>query len=420
MRVLVVGSGGREHALSWKIAQSPLLSALFCAPGNPGVEEIAARPDIRDTHIEGIVTFCEKERIDLVVVGPEAPLMLGLSNRLHERGIPVFGPCAEGARIEGSKAFCKQLLREKGVPTAEYRVFDEYVEAASYARVAPYPVVIKADGLAAGKGVFIVAEPGVALRVLEDLMLRGTLGEAGRRVVFEEYLEGPELSLLCLVSGTSVVPLAPSRDHKRVGDNDTGPNTGGMGAISPVPGVGQALIDEIIERIVSPTARALSDIGIDYRGVLYAGLVLTTEGPKVLEFNARFGDPETQSILPRLDEDLLPLLRDTANGTLVPRQVKWKDKACVCVVAASGGYPGTYTTGHRISLPRVTEDTVIFHAGTARDADGCLVTAGGRVLSVTALGDDIKGAADLAYDVMSGVRFHGMHYRTDIGRGEEV
>ncbi len=418
MRVLIVGSGGREHALAWKLSQSPALTRLYAAPGNPGIATVAECVPISAEAIPGLVAFAERERIGLTVVGPEVPLALGLADALEERKLPCFGPSRHAARIESSKAFAKDLMARHGIPTAHARSFTNPADATRHARFLGPPLVVKADGLAAGKGVTVCRDEASALEAIDQLMIKKIFGAAGETVVIEECLEGEEASFFALTDGRQVLPLDAAQDHKAVFDGDRGPNTGGMGAYSPAPIVSGALADEVMEKIVTPTVRALAEAGHPYRGVLYAGLMLTANGPKALEFNARFGDPETQPLLLRIEDDLLPLLHATATGDSLPKSVRFSRKAAVCVVVASGGYPGEYVTGKPISgveAAQAIPGVVVFHAGTTM-RDGQLLTAGGRVLGVTALGRTIGDAITQAYEAVSKIHFDGMHYRSDIGR----
>ncbi len=418
MRVLVVGGGGREHALAWKLAQSPRLGALYAAPGNPGIAALARCVPIRADAVDELAAFAERERIDLTVVGPELPLTLGLADRLLARGRPVFGATRAAAALEGSKAFCKQLLARHGIPTARFGVFDEPAGARAFARALGGRAVVKADGLAAGKGAIVCDAVDAADRAIADMLERRVFGEAGARVVVEERLVGEEVSFFALTDGERICPLAAAQDHKTVFDGDRGPNTGGMGAYSPAPRLDPGLADRIVETIVRPTVRAMAAEGRPYRGVLYAGLMLTADGPQVLEYNARFGDPECQVLVTRLDGDLLPLCQAVAEGRGLPEAVAWRPAAAVCVVLASGGYPGSFKTGYPIAgvdAAAARPGVTVFHAGTARE-DGRLVTAGGRVLGVTATGADLPAAVRLAYAAVEDVRFEGMHYRRDIGR----
>ncbi|WP_124726511.1 phosphoribosylamine--glycine ligase [Staphylospora marina] len=415
MRVLVVGGGGREHAIVWKLAQSPDVEKIWCAPGNGGIAELAECVPIQAHDVEALLEFALERNVDLTVVGPEDPLMRGIVNRFQEHGLHIFGPTAEGAKIEGSKRFAKELMQKYGIPTAKFRVFSDADEAKAYLREQGVPIVVKADGLAAGKGVVVARTMEEAERAVEDAMVRKVFGEAGAEVVIEECLEGQELSLMAFFDGHRVVPMVPAQDHKPVFDGDRGPNTGGMGTYSPVPQIPEDVIRRAEEEILRPMQHVFESEGILYRGVLYAGLMWTADGPKVIEFNARFGDPETQVVLPRLDGDLARILLDVSTGRLRPDDVKWKSEAAVCVVMAAGGYPGPVEKGRVIEgLPAAERpDVIVFHAGTARE-NGQLVTAGGRVLGVTALGSGLREARDKAYETVRSIRFAGAHYRSDI------
>jgi len=416
MRVLVVGQGAREHALAWALAQSPRVTELYCIPGNAGIATVARCVSVTQGGAEDLAEWAAAHRIDLTVVGPEAPLVSGIADAFAARGLRLVGPSRAAAAIEGSKVFAKDLMARWGIPTAPYRVFSDPDSARAYARRQELPVVIKADGLAAGKGVTVARDWAAVDGSIRALMEERVFGEAGDRVIIEEFLPGRELSVLALTDGETVLPLAPARDHKRVGDGDTGPNTGGMGAFSPVPDVSPELAEQIRRNILEPAVKALAAEGRPYRGVLYAGLMLTPEGPKVVEFNCRFGDPEAQVVLPRLDGDWLDVFAALADGRLGEVSLAWRAEAAVCVVLASRGYPGDYETGHPIDgLEEAAADpnVLVFHAAT-RAQDGALVTAGGRVLAVTALGEDLQAARERAYRAVKRVRFAGMHYRRDI------
>lgn len=423
MRVLVVGGGGREHALIWKLAQSRHVDRLYCAPGNAGIARIAECINIQSTDIEGLANFAAGEKIDLTVIGPEAPLIAGIVDRFEARGLPAFGPSTDPARIEGSKVFAKELMVRYGIPTAPYKLCEDPQAAHDAIRrhFAAHPepgtrIVIKADGLAAGKGVVVAADEEQAHQAVEDMMVRRIFGTAGDRVLVEECLEGEEVSIMAVTDGECVVPLPPSQDHKRAYDNDQGPNTGGMGAYSPVPILPDSIVNEALELVLRPAVHAIRDLGIPYKGVLYAGLMVTAQGIRTLEFNCRFGDPETQAVLPLLEADLFEVMDAAVNGRLDDVDVACSAEAAVCVVAASRGYPGDYETGKPIAgLDRASqaEGCTIFHAGT-RDADGQIVTAGGRVLGVTGTGIDLGEAARRAYAAIQLISFEGMHYRKDI------
>jgi len=418
MRLLVVGGGGREHALAWKIAQSPLVDTLFAAPGNPGIARHARCVDIGvDAHGE-LVDFARRERVDLTVIGPEAPLVAGLADRLAEAGLTAFGPSAGAAAIEGSKAFSKDLMRRYGIPTARFATFDEPAGARRFCRELGAPLVVKADGLAAGKGAIVCATLEDADAAIAECMERKAFGAAGARVVVEEFMVGQEVSFFVLSNGGDVIALAAAEDHKAIFDGDRGPNTGGMGCYSPVAGFDEALEKRVMETIVRPTLAALAREGAPYRGVLYTGLMLTAQGPRVVEFNCRFGDPECQALMVRAPGDLVPLLLAAARGDAWPPARSWSSAASVCVNVASGGYPGKYQTGLPIRGVEAAEarpGVQVFHAGTAT-RNSQLVTAGGRVLGVTAVAESMEAAIAAAYGAVGEISFDGMHYRTDIGR----
>ncbi len=416
MRVLIVGGGGREHALAWSLARDPAVDALLAAPGNAGIDEVARCVPVAGDDVDGLVALAEDEAIDLTVVGPEAPLVAGLVDALEARGRLAFGPTEAGARIEGSKAWAKELLLRHGIPTGRAEITDDVTRALMLLDAFDPPWVIKADGLAAGKGVAVVADRQGAVAAVQSMLVERAFGAAGDRILIEEHLEGREVSVLALTDGEAVIPLEPARDYKRALDGDRGPNTGGMGAHSPVPEVDEGLAGRIAAEILEPTVAALTAEGVRYRGVLYAGLMLTADGPKVLEFNARFGDPEAQAVLPRLESDLAGTLLDCAGGRLVGTKVSWSAEACVTVVLASGGYPGPYETAlpiHGLDQAGKSDRVAVFHAGTAR-RDGRVVTAGGRVLAVSALGADLADARARAYGAASHISFEGLHRRDDI------
>ena len=418
MRMLIVGGGGREHALAWKIAQSPRVTALFTAPGNPGIARHAVCVPLTADALDGLVAFARRERIDLTVVGPEAPLVAGLADRLLDAGLAVFGPIAPAAAIEGSKAFAKDLMARNAIPTARFATFDDPARARGYCREVGPPLVVKADGLAGGKGAIVCRTLADADEAVAECMERAAFGAAGATVVVEEFLSGEEVSFFALANGADALPLAAAQDHKTVFDGDQGPNTGGMGAYSPVASFDAAMERRVMDTIVRPTIAALAKDGAPYRGVLYVGLMLTAEGPKVIEFNCRFGDPECQALVVRVPGDLVPLLVAAAHGGPWPEVGPWSTRASVCVVLASGGYPGKYGTGAAIEGVESAETApgvTVFHAGTAL-RDGRLVTAGGRVLGVTAAAGDLATAIARAYRAVGAIRFEGMHYRRDIGR----
>ncbi len=417
MRILVVGSGAREHALAWKISQSPLASSVLCAPGNPGIAQVARLVAIAADDVEGLARYAREDHVDLVVVGPEVPLVKGLADRLRQEGIPVFGPDAAAAEIEGSKAFAKEVMAAAGIPTAEYAAFTELAPALAFARSRGGRVVVKADGLAAGKGVVVCGSVEEAEVALRDMLLGKVHGEAGARVVVEERLEGPEASCIAIVDGERALMLPAAQDHKRVGDGDAGPNTGGMGAFSPTPQVSPQLLEEVRRTVILPTLRELARRGRPFRGALYAGLMLTPKGPRVLEFNARLGDPETQPLLMRVAGDLVPALLAAAKGNLEGVTLSIDPRPAVGVVLAAAGYPAKTTLGDAISSAEgpFAEGVQVFHAGTARATDGQLVTSGGRVLTVCAVGSDMGEARARAYQAAAGIQYRGRHYRKDIG-----
>jgi phosphoribosylamine--glycine ligase len=413
MRILVIGRGGREHAIIWALSKSPKISKLYCAPGNGGIAALAECVPIQELQFEEISVFAKQQQIDLVMVAPEDPLSAGLVDYLEERGILAFGPRANAAIIEGSKVFTKDLLKKYKIPTAAYESFDAYEPALAYLRSQSIPIVLKADGLAAGKGVTVAHSLEEAEKALRDIMVDQVFGDSGAKVVIEEFLQGQEMSLLAFVDGTTVRPMVPSQDHKPVYDNDEGPNTGGMGTYSPLPHIAESVVLEAIETIVRPTAEAMVKEGRPFKGVLYAGLILTPQGTKTIEFNARFGDPETQVILPRLKTDLLDIFLAVANGKLAEQPIEWSDEAAVCVIVAAGGYPGAYAKGLPITGLDQVKDSLVFHAGTALN-NGRIVTNGGRVLGITGVGKDIVEARKKAYADADRISFEGKQYRTDI------
>lgn len=417
MNVLVIGSGGREHALIYKLKQSPLVEKIYCAPGNAGIAQMAELINLAPTEVEKLRSLALEKSIDLTVVGPEVPLMEGIADAFAEVGLTIFGPSKGAALLEGSKVFAKNLMKRCHVPTAEFEVFSSLDDAINYVKTTECPLVVKADGLAQGKGVVIAHSTEEAVQALESLMEERVFGSAGEKVVVEELLQGPEASVFALCNGADAVILGTAMDYKRAFDGDQGPNTGGMGSISPHPLIDRAMEEDILETIIKPVLRGLMEEGIPYTGVLYAGLMLTQEGPKVLEFNVRFGDPETQAMMPLLESDLAQLLMSTCIGNLSAVQVQWKQEKCVCVVAASKGYPGHYQTGFPINGLGNVRDALVFHAGTTFDATGNVVTSGGRVLSVVATGKSYEEARQKAYSEIEKISFPGMFFRKDIATG---
>ncbi|MCJ7663323.1 MAG: phosphoribosylamine--glycine ligase [Desulfobacterales bacterium] len=418
MKVLVVGAGGREHALVWKISQSPRVKEVFCAPGNGGIARSARCLDIAATDLEKLARFCKDTKIDLTVVGPELPLCMGITDLFQKEGLRIFGPSKGAAQIEGSKAFAKELMQKYGIPAAQYRVFTKHDEAVAYVRKVGAAIVVKADGLAAGKGVFVAQTEQEALAALDDIMVKRVFGEAGDRVVIEEQLQGEEASFIAFSDGEAVLPLASSQDHKAIFDNDQGPNTGGMGAYSPAPVVTPQVHQRIMQEIMIPTIKAMAAEGSHYCGVLYAGLMIKDGVPKALEFNCRLGDPETPPIVMRMKGDLIPVMEACLDKTLAEKEIAWDPRIAVCVVMASQGYPGSYEKGKRIhGLEKVERmpGVYCFHAGTAVK-DGNYLTAGGRVLGVTGLGKGIKQAREITYQAVSEITWEGVHYRKDIGQ----
>jgi phosphoribosylamine--glycine ligase len=417
MKVMVVGGGGREHALVWKIAQSPRVEEIFCTPGNAGIKKIARCVDISAEDIKALADFAEKKSIDLTVVGPEAPLVEGIVDEFEARGLKAFGPNKAASQIEGSKVFAKNLMEKYNIPTAAFRVFDNSIDAINYIDSIDAPMVVKAEGLAAGKGVVVAKDKDAAVSAVKSIMEQRIFGKAGARVVIEEYLEGPEVTVLSFCDGKIAVPMVSSRDHKRVFDNDEGPNTGGMGAISPAPAYSMELAEVVEKEIIQKTVEAMAAEGIPFKGVLYTGLMLTKKGTRVLEYNCRFGDPETQVVLPRLKTDLIDIMEACIDGNLEKVMIEWKEEKAVCVVLASGGYPGPYEKGKVIKglSEAEAEGALVFHAGTA-EKNGKIITAGGRVLGVTALGDTEDKARQEAYNAISKISFEDMHYRKDIGK----
>lgn len=423
MKVLIVGGGGREHAIAWKLAQSPKVSKLYCAPGNAGIARQAECVNIKAEDIEGICGFAREKEIDLAVIGPEVPLAMGIVDELEACGVRVFGPNRKCSQLEASKAFTKSFLQRHRIPTARYAEFTDKQALLDAVGIYGYPMVIKADGLAAGKGVVIAENEEDAVKAIEEMMGQKVFGSAGDKVVVEEFLTGVEASMLCFVDEHTIIPMESAQDYKRIFDGDKGANTGGMGTYSPSLVFNRELEQQIADRILKPTLAGFQEDGLDFKGVLFIGLMIGEDGPKVIEFNNRFGDPETQSVLARLDSDLLDIFLAVTDNKLADAEIKWSSKKAVCVVLASGGYPGSYEKGKEITgLDQVDSDAIVFHAGTAAehicDEASCrnaIVTSGGRVLGVTALGDTHDEARAKAFDNVKRIHFEGMQYRNDIG-----
>lgn len=418
MKILIIGGGGREHAIAWALSKDARVEKLWCAPGNGGIAQLAECVPIKATDLDAIVAFCSENRPDLVVVAPDDPLALGLVDRLEAIGIRAFGPRANAAIIEGSKAFAKDLMRRYHIPTAEYAVFDNQQDACAYIRAHGAPIVVKADGLALGKGVTVAQTVDEALDAVERALSGHAFGAAGDRVVIEECLTGPEVSVLCFTDGKTICPMVSAQDHKRAQDHDQGPNTGGMGSVSPNRHYTPEIAEQCMRDIFVPTIRAMQAEGRTFCGVLYFGLMLTPNGPRVIEYNARFGDPETQSVLPLLQTSLLDIMEAIMDQRLDTLDIQWADACTACVVLASGGYPGSYSRGYEITGLQDAADTgaMVFHAGTKADDAGKIVTAGGRVLGVTATGATMEQALELAYRAAGCIHFDGMFCRHDIGR----
>lgn len=414
MKVLVVGGGGREHTIIWKIAQSEKVSKIYAAPGNGGISELAECVDINACDIDGMVNFAKEKNIDLVMVAPDDPLVLGMVDAMESAGIRAFGPKKNAAIIEGSKVFSKNLMKKYNIPTAAYEVFENSADAIEHLKKGTFPAVIKAEGLALGKGVIIAKDIDEAIDGVHEIMDEKKFGESGNRVVIEEFLTGPEVSVLAFTDGKTVKPMVSAQDHKRAYDNDEGLNTGGMGTFSPSRLYTKEIADECMQTIFLPTIRAMAAEGRPFKGVLYFGLMMTKNGVKVIEYNARFGDPETQVVLPRLKTDLVDIMNAVIDEKLDSINIEWADNAAVCVVLASGGYPVKYTSGYEIKWLENVKDAYVFHAGT-RLKNGKLVTAGGRVLGVTAVSDNLDSAIKKAYENVEKVSFTDMHYRKDIG-----
>ena len=416
MKILVVGGGGREHAIAWKLSQSPLVKKIYACPGNAGIASLGDCIEISAEDIKGLADFAEKNLIDLTVVGPEQPLILGIVDEFEKRKLKIFGPKKEAALIEGSKGFAKEFMKRYHIPTASFKIFEQKDEAIDFVRSSEFPLVIKADGLAAGKGAFVVEDLKSAEEAVEKVMVQKIFGEAGNRVVVEDFLIGEEVTILAFTDGRTVLPMVSSQDHKRIYDGDRGPNTGGMGAYAPTLIVNEKIMKKITEEILEPAIFGLNKEGRVFKGVLYAGLMITEMGPKVIEFNCRFGDPETQVVLPLLESDLAEIFLSIVEEELDLQDVKWKEGSAVCVVLASGGYPDKYEKGKEIfGLNRVGNSNVlVFHAGTKK-AGNRIITNGGRVLGVTAFDQTMEGALGRAYSTVDKIRFDGMQYRHDIG-----
>lgn len=417
MRILVIGSGGREHCLAWKISQSQQVERLYCAPGNAGTTGIAENVSISSEDISGLAAFAKEKQVDLTVVGPEAPLVEGIVDAFEKNYLNCFGPKKEAARLEGSKIFCRRLLEDAKIPQPKFEEFSEPEKALDYLQKKGAPIVVKADGLAAGKGVTVAKTKEEAVAAINAAMKEKVFGAAGEKILLEEMLEGEEASILAFCDGKTILPLVSSQDHKRIFDNDSGPNTGGMGAYSPAPVVSQEMMEKIEKKILKPTLAALKSKGIPYKGILYAGLMISEDKPKLLEYNCRFADPETQAVLPRMKSDIVPVLDACVKENLEEIQLQWLQDAACCVVLASGGYPGKYEKGKEIRGLRELEQmqgVQAFHAGTSLQGEK-IVTSGGRVLNIVGLGKTIKDSIHTAYEAVQKVRFEGMHYRKDIG-----
>ncbi len=414
MNLLVVGSGGREHAIVWKLAQSPRVKKLYCAPGNGGIGDIAECLPVNALDIQGMVNVAIEKKIDLVMVAPDDPLAKGMVNAMADAGVRVFGPTREAALIESSKVFSKGLMRKYSIPTADYALFDDSGEAKKYLENRKYPLVVKADGLALGKGVIICQNKQEAEAAIINIMEKGQFGDSGKQVVIEEFITGPEVTILAFTDGKTIAPMVSSQDHKRALDGDKGLNTGGMGTFSPSRVYTPEIADVCMEKIFKPTISAMNTEGRTFSGIIYFGLMLTEKGPMVIEYNARFGDPEAQVVLPRLKTDLLDIFDAIIDGKLDQIDIEWTDDACVCVIMASGGYPESYRKGYQIDGLDKTSDVIVFHAGTKKE-NGCYYTNGGRVLGVTAIDETIEKARDRAYQAVAGIHFQDAHYRKDIG-----
>ena len=415
MNVLVIGGGGREHALIWKLRESPSVDEIYCAPGNGGILDLAKCIDIDVLNFAGLIDFAKRNKVELTIVGPEVPLTEGIVDAFEEAGLAIFGPSQKAAELEGSKAFAKDFMKKYKIPTAEYMTFVSAIEAKEYIKRIGAPCVVKADGLAAGKGVVVAMTEDEAVKAVDEIMKDRKFGDAGQQIVVEEFLDGEEVSLLALSDGKTVVPMLPAQDHKRVFDNDQGPNTGGMGAYAPAPICDASMLEWVQENILKPTVEGMKKEARVFKGVLYAGLMITKKGPKVLEFNVRFGDPETQPILLLLQSDIIQVCKSVINGTLDGNILKWYQGYAVCVVVASGGYPNEYDKGLPIRIAEIPEHTKVFHAGTMTNDGGQLVSSGGRVLGVTSKGTTLEKAIKNVYEAVEMVNFEHMHFRKDIG-----
>ena len=422
MKVLIIGSGGREHTICWKIAQSERVNKIFAIPGNGGMAQLAGCADIKVDDLDSIVDFAKEKKIDVTVVGPEAPLAAGIVNKFNQKGLRIFGPDIEMAKLEASKVFAKETMTRFRIPTADFMVFENPGEAKEHINEREAPLVVKADGLAAGKGVIICKDKNEAINAINSIMIDKKFGPSGDRIIIEDCLEGEEASIIVISDGRHFIDLASSQDHKQIFDGDKGANTGGMGAYSPAPVIDEEMNNRIRERIIKPLIFGLHEEGTPFKGVLYAGLMITKDGPKVLEFNVRFGDPETQAMFPRLKTNLVDAIEASIDGNIEGVKLEWDERPCICVVCASGGYPGSYKKGFKISgLDEAgsLDDVVVFHAGTklqkAEGEEGGVVTNGGRVLGVTALGQNVREARDKAYKACKKIKFEGIYYRKDIG-----
>ena len=417
MKILIIGGGGREHTIAWKVAQSPRVEKIYCAPGNAGIEKIAECVPLDVNDVSGLADFALSHNVDITIVGPELPLTIGICDEFKARGLKIFGPSKDAAILESSKVFTKELLQKYNIPTAKSSAFSTSISAIQFVDILTVPIVIKADGLCAGKGVIIAETHDAAKKAISDILDNKVFGEAGNEIIIEEFLRGQEVSIFAISDGETIKVLPSAQDHKRIFDNDKGPNTGGMGAYSPAPFVSEEDIVWITDNILLPTIEGMKSEGKLYTGVLYAGLMITESGPKVLEYNVRFGDPETQVVLPRIANDLIDIIEKTIDGTLSDIEIEYKEESAVCVVMSSGGYPGSYETGkeiHGLEAAGELDAVCVFHAGTKNDNEK-VVTSGGRVLGITALGKNLQEAIDKAYKACAAIHFDGMFYRKDIG-----